>query len=103
MHLPQGKTDTCTLHDVLLLPDLTYNHLSITCTSKRGKVTTFTDMRCEIRNSKSKLIQPSDTEKGVCTTLTKEVLFIKPVQALIKTVSREQFGTTVMGIWELKE
>lgn len=56
MNLPRGKRETCTLHDVLLVPDLAYNLLSVTSASKRDKVTTFTEMRCEIRDSKSKLI-----------------------------------------------
>ena len=56
MNLQQDKKKTCTLHEVLLVPDLAYNLLSITSVSKRGKVTTFTEMRCEIRDFKSKLI-----------------------------------------------
>ena len=52
MHLPKGK-ETCTLYDNLLVPDLAYNLLSITSAAKKkGKVT---EMRCEIRDSKSKL------------------------------------------------
>lgn len=38
MNLPQGSTKTCTLHDILLVPDLAINLLSITAASKRGKV-----------------------------------------------------------------
>ena len=39
-----------------MVPDLAYNLLSITSAAKKGKVTIFTEMRCEIRDSKSKLI-----------------------------------------------
>ena len=56
MNLPQGKKENCTLHDVLLVPDLAYNLLSVTSASKKGKVTTFFETKCEIRDSKSKLI-----------------------------------------------
>ena len=56
MNLPEGRTETCTLHDVLYVPDLAYNLLSITSASKRGKVAIFTSGGCEIRNLKSKLI-----------------------------------------------
>ena len=56
MNLPQGKVESCTLHDVLLVPDLAYNLLSVTSTSKKGKTTTFTEVGCEIRDFKSKLI-----------------------------------------------
>ena len=62
VNLPQGKVETRTLHDVLLVPNLAYNLLSITSASKRGKVTTFTDMRCEIRDFKSKLIASGHRE-----------------------------------------
>ena len=55
MNLPKGKK-TCTLNDVLLVQDLAYNLLSITSAAKKGKVTIFTEMKCEIRDSKSKLI-----------------------------------------------
>ena len=56
MNLPQGKVKSRTLHDVLFVPDPAYNLLSITSTSKKGKVTTFTEVGCEIRDFKSKLI-----------------------------------------------
>ncbi len=62
MNLPQGKMENCTLHDVLLVPDLAYILLSVTSASKKGKVTTFSKMRCEIRNSKSKLIASGHRE-----------------------------------------
>ena len=56
MKLTQNKVETCTLHDVLLVLDLAFNLLSIASASKRGKETTFTDAKCEIRSSRSKLI-----------------------------------------------
>ena len=62
MNLPQGKMESCTLHDVLLVPDLAYNLLSVTSASKKGKVTTFSKMKCEIRDSKSKLIATGHRE-----------------------------------------
>lgn len=61
MKLSHGKKN-CTLHDVLLVPDLAYNLLSVTAASKRRKVTTFSEMKCEIRDSKSKLIASGHRE-----------------------------------------
>ena len=52
----------CTLHDVLFVPDLAYNLISVTSASKKGKVTTFTEKSCEIRDSKSKLIATGQRE-----------------------------------------
>ena len=37
MKLPNGNTIACVLHDVLLVPDLTYNLFSVTSASKKGK------------------------------------------------------------------
>jgi len=56
MKLYNGKTKSCTLHDVLLVPDLAYNLFSVTSASKRGKVTTFSKLKCEIRDAKSNLL-----------------------------------------------
>ena len=56
MKLPNGKTKACTLHDVLLVPDLAYNLFSVTSASKKGKVTTFSKLKCEIRDAKSNLL-----------------------------------------------
>ena len=44
MKLPNGA---CTLQDVLLVPSLAYNLLSVTSASKKGKVTTFSKMKCD--------------------------------------------------------
>lgn len=56
MKLPNGKTKACTLQDVLLVSSLVYNLLSVTSTSKKGKVTTFSKLKCEIRDTKSNLL-----------------------------------------------
>jgi len=52
--LPNGKMNLCTLHDVLLVPDLAYNLFSVTSASK-------TQME-------SPTFGLSGTEKEVCTT-----------------------------------
>ena len=48
MNLPHNKLKKCTLHDVLLVPGLAYNLLSVTLASKRGKETKFSEMTFEI-------------------------------------------------------
>ena len=55
MNLPHGK-ENCTLHNVLLVLELAYNLLSVISASKKGKVITFLEMKCEVRDSKSKII-----------------------------------------------
>jgi len=56
MKLPNGKMNLCTLHDVLLVPDLAYNLFNVTSASKRGKVTTFSKLECETRNANSNFL-----------------------------------------------
>jgi len=53
MNLPDSKINQCTLCDVLLVPDLVFNLFSITSASKKGKVTTFSEMKCEITDKGS--------------------------------------------------
>ena len=62
MNLSHGKMENCTLHDVLLVPDLAYNLLCVPAASTKGKVTSFSEMRCEIRDSESKLIASGHRE-----------------------------------------
>ena len=69
MNLSHGKMKSCTFHDVLLVPDLAYNLLSVTAASKKGKVTSFSEMRCEIRDSKSKLVASGHREGSLCCYL----------------------------------
>ena len=62
MSLPQCKINKCTLYDVLLVPDLAYNLVSVPSASKRGKETKFSEMTCKIRDSKFKLIATGHRE-----------------------------------------
>ena len=61
-HVAPESMIHCTLHDVLLVPDLAYNLLSVPAASSKGKVTSFSEMRCEIRDSESKLIASGHRE-----------------------------------------
>ena len=55
MNLPKGK-GRCKLYDVLFVPGLSYNLLSISKVSKMGKVAKFSESGCQITNSENKLI-----------------------------------------------
>ena len=48
MKLPNGRTRQCTLHNVLFVPKLAYNLLSVSRATEAGKVTEFTDKTCQI-------------------------------------------------------
>ena len=56
MKLPNNKTRRCKLLDVLYVPNLSYNLLSVSKAAEAGKVTNFDDIHCQIFDSKRKLI-----------------------------------------------
>ena len=51
-----GKATRCKLHEVLYVPDLSYNLLSVPKATKAGKVVKFTETGCEILDSNKKVI-----------------------------------------------
>ena len=54
--LPSGRLKTCKLHDVLYVPKLSYNLLSVSKATEAGKVTRFGEANCQILDAKGKLI-----------------------------------------------
>ena len=56
MRLPNGKTKFRKLHDVLYVPNLSYNLLSVTKAAQRGNITKFTKVACYILDKEHKLI-----------------------------------------------
>ena len=65
MNLPHDRIENCILHDVLLIPELSYNLLSVTSAAKRRKMTTFTKDTCEIRDSKSRIVALGNRDGGL--------------------------------------
>ena len=56
MKLPNNKIKKCKLYDVLYVPALTYNLLSISRVTQSGKTTEFTNSRCHITDKENRLI-----------------------------------------------
>lgn len=56
MLLPDGNTQECSLKNVLLIPKLAYNLLSVSKATEAGKTFAFSESGCEILNSKGKCI-----------------------------------------------
>ena len=56
MKLPSGVTRKCNVQDVLYVPALSYNLLSVSQAAERGKVTGFNDSGCQISGSHGRLI-----------------------------------------------
>ena len=56
MRLSGGKVKRCMLQDVLHVPDLSYNLVSVSKASEMGKVTEFDESGCRIRNSGGEVV-----------------------------------------------
>ena len=56
MKLPGDKLKQCNLLDVLLVPKLWYDLLSVSKAAEAGKVIEFDESGCQVLNAKRKLI-----------------------------------------------
>lgn len=56
MNMPDAKEKQCVLHDVLWVPELAFNLLSVSKATEAGKTTEFTKESCRIRDVKGNLI-----------------------------------------------
>jgi hypothetical protein len=56
MNLPDGKTRKCRLKDVLYVPSLSYNLMSVSKAAENGKVTQFDENGCRILDRKGDLL-----------------------------------------------
>ena len=54
--LPSGRTKKCKLHDMLYVPKLSYNLLSVSRTSDAGKTARFGETSCQILDANRKLV-----------------------------------------------
>ena len=59
------KASRCKLHEVLYVPDLSHNLLSVSKAAKAGKVVKFTETGCEILDSKKKVIAVATRVRGL--------------------------------------
>ena len=56
MILPNGGSKLCTVHDVLYVPKLSYNLISVAKASQKGKIVKFTKSACYILDDKHKMV-----------------------------------------------
>ena len=91
MRLPHGKVEDCTLYDVLYVPGLAYNLLSVPAAARRSKERHFQDQAVRSKVAEEGLL-PADTEKVAYTTLF--VMVSRNKFTPLTTVKRpmEQFG-----------
>ena len=54
--LPNSKSKSCTLHDVLYVPELSYNLVSVAKVSQKGKIVKFTSNGCYILDEQHKMV-----------------------------------------------
>ena len=56
MVLRNGELKSCMLHDVLYVPKLTYNLISVTRASQTGKIVKFTKSACYVLDKRHKIV-----------------------------------------------
>lgn len=56
MRLPGGKVQKCVLQDVLHVPDLSYNLVSMSKASEKGKLTKYDGVDCRFKKSDGKVV-----------------------------------------------
>jgi len=66
MRLSGGKVKRCMLQDVLHVPDLSYNLVSVSKASEMGKVTEFDESGCRIRNSGGEVVAVATRCGNLC-------------------------------------
>lgn len=65
MVLPNGKVKSCTLYDVLYVPDLSYNLVSVAKASQKGKVVKFTKSACYILDKQHRMFAKATKVGGL--------------------------------------
>ena len=66
LKLSNGKMKKCRLDDVLYVPTLSYNLISVSKAAEAGKSVTFREGRCQILNAGRNLIAVG-SRQGICT------------------------------------
>ena len=98
MVLLNGESKFCTLYDVLYVPELSYNLLSVAKASQKGKIVKFTKSTCYMLDKRHKMVAKA-TKIGSLYHLDHKPNSNKLV-LLRKQTQKRIFGTSVMGIWE---
>lgn len=65
MVLPNGKVKTCTLHDVLYVPELSYNLVSVAKASQKGKTVKFTKSACYMLDKQHRMVAKATRVGGL--------------------------------------
>ena len=64
MVLPNGESKSFTLCDVLYVPKLSYNLISVTKATQKGQVVKFTKSACYMLNKKHKMVAKATKVSG---------------------------------------
>ena len=63
--LPNGKVKSCTLCDVLYVPELSYNLISVAKASQKGKIVRFTKSACYMLDKSHKIVAKATRVGGL--------------------------------------
>ena len=67
--LPDGITKKCRLHDVIYVPQLSYNLLSVSKMTEVGKKVSFYDSRCQIFDKNKRVVASYQERKSLLSEL----------------------------------
>ena len=98
MVIPNGESKSCTLHDVLYVPKLSYNLLSVAKASQKGKVVKFTKSVCYMLDKRNKMVAKA-TKIGSLYQLNHKPNH-EQTSFAEKATQKRIFGTSILGIWE---
>ena len=95
MVLSNGESKSCTLHNVLYVPKLSYNLLSVAKASHKGKIVKFTKFACYMLDKRHRMVAKATKIGSLCQlnhkTNHEQASFAE------KAVTKD---TSVSGIWE---
>ncbi len=99
-----GKVKNCTLYNVLYVPGLSYNLLSVPAAARRNKITTFTGSTCEIRSDSGRLVACGHREGSLyyldCDSSNEQVHSSSCNDKITGTMWHRRFGH--LGLYGLK-
>ena len=106
MVLLNCESKSCMLHDVLYVPTLSYNLLSVAKASQKGKIVKFTKSACYNLDKRHNMVaKATEIGSGINSTTSPTTTptttpTMNKLALLRKWTQKRIFGTSALGIWE---
>jgi len=99
MTLSNEKTKRCHLHNVLCVPQLAYNLLSVTKASEAGKSVLFYGNVCRIYNKRGKVIAVANKQGSLYVLLELQTLSTPATECHIQSKQRKALALSLWAPW----